>query len=758
MNMDKITNKIESYLYKIIYSAMVFSLSYLTGIPIGINFIIPLQIVIVLAITSIVYLFITYKILLFILFLCILVGFIIASYFFKTFVILFFSKAYFLFDNILSHLKGHEKVLPENRLLFWAMIIVLLSIFTWFVIYKLKRIYFLLPIYAGGILYYWYNYYDAAYWMMVLFLFLYLILFGLNKHLYMVKNKQLSQKFQYLHNSRINIIVNYSIIIVFLSLLLPKSSYKLDLNWLNDKVNEVFPSIKQWRSSEDSSKDSDGFQDISSNGSNKAGYSIYPSRLGGPIVLDDRAVIVVYGEGPIYMRGIVRHTYTGTHWLTEDENWKRYNEWEDYISEVAEEESQYYEEVEYLVINRSSVKTIFSPYRLKEVDYKILNDLKVSQDDIVTTSIPIESGEKYILTTLKPLTYKELVDLGIDRKKEDLKDKSLYLQVPEDKISYFTRELTKEIVKGAKTDLEKAKAIESYLRANYKYTLEVEPVPEGVDFVDYFLFHSKEGYCTYYATAMAIMLRLEGIPTRYVEGFLVNEPVQDGIYVVRNYNAHAWVEAFIEPVGWMTFEPTSVYPLVSNVDGNSNSDLEDYYNNVSDYNIDVGQIIGDDENLLIQQENIQDIGENTIENDSSLKFRKAAKIVLGVLLLGLFIRIITKVIKMKYHNVKIRKMPNRDKIIYLYNDIMKLIELKGIVRETGETHYEFANRIVHKLPYRDEGIGIVEVTEVFVRNKYGNVVPSDEDMAIINEYMDILKKYIKSSLGMRTYLYKKYFK
>ena len=65
----------------------------------------------------------------------------------------------------------------------------------------------------------------------------------------------------------------------------------------------------------------------------------------------------------------------------------------------------------------------------------------------------------------------------------------------------------------------------------------------------------KRGYCMYYATAMVMLLRHEGIPARFVEGFLPGERV--GMQeTVRTQNAHAWVEVYFPRFGWVTFDPT----------------------------------------------------------------------------------------------------------------------------------------------------------------------------------------------------------
>lgn len=85
--------------------------------------------------------------------------------------------------------------------------------------------------------------------------------------------------------------------------------------------------------------------------------------------------------------------------------------------------------------------------------------------------------------------------------------------------------LAKAITADCSNDYEKVIAIEEYLKNNYEYTLSPSRVPEGKDFVDWFLFEDKRGYCTYYATSMAVMLRSVGIPARYVEGFVMPENI-----------------------------------------------------------------------------------------------------------------------------------------------------------------------------------------------------------------------------------------
>ncbi len=97
------------------------------------------------------------------------------------------------------------------------------------------------------------------------------------------------------------------------------------------------------------------------------------------------------------------------------------------------------------------------------------------------------------------------------------------------------------------------------LEAGTRYTLSPVEVPEGVDFVNWFL-SAREGYCTYYATAMAVLARGYGIPSRYAEGYSLSgaELNENGFYELTGMNAHAWPELFFEGVGWVTVDPLAL--------------------------------------------------------------------------------------------------------------------------------------------------------------------------------------------------------
>ena len=119
------------------------------------------------------------------------------------------------------------------------------------------------------------------------------------------------------------------------------------------------------------------------------------------------------------------------------------------------------------------------------------------------------------------------------------------------------RDLASSIVAGARTDYDRAALLEQYLLASYAYDLRVSPFSRSGDVVDSFLFERQAGYCSQFATAMAVMARLVGLPARVATGYLPGEyNSMTGAHVVRLRDAHAWVEIKFRNSGWVPFDPT----------------------------------------------------------------------------------------------------------------------------------------------------------------------------------------------------------
>ncbi|HSS93584.1 MAG TPA: transglutaminaseTgpA domain-containing protein [Candidatus Dormibacteraeota bacterium] len=107
-------------------------------------------------------------------------------------------------------------------------------------------------------------------------------------------------------------------------------------------------------------------------------------------------------------------------------------------------------------------------------------------------------------------------------------------------------------------------ALTAYLQQNFEYTQQLGHVPPGRDPVDWFLFDVKKGYCEQFATAEVMMLRSLGIPARLATGYSTGEynPVLDQA-IVRERDAHAWVEVWFANHGWVPVDPSPGFPALA---------------------------------------------------------------------------------------------------------------------------------------------------------------------------------------------------
>lgn len=122
-------------------------------------------------------------------------------------------------------------------------------------------------------------------------------------------------------------------------------------------------------------------------------------------------------------------------------------------------------------------------------------------------------------------------------------------------VSDRARALAEEITAPCGSDYEKAAAIAAYLQTHYRYNLRPDPVPKEENFLDRLLFESREGYCTWYATAAVLLCRSVGVPSRFVQGYR-GELAGEVYTPLDSRYAHAWCECYIGGYGWVTVEAT----------------------------------------------------------------------------------------------------------------------------------------------------------------------------------------------------------
>lgn len=174
-------------------------------------------------------------------------------------------------------------------------------------------------------------------------------------------------------------------------------------------------------------------------------------------------------------------------------------------------------------------------------------------DDIVSVSTDLDSYT--VSSRIQSVNVETLRAAGTDYPPSLRR----YLALP-DELPQRVRDLALELTSDQPTPYDRAVLLETYLR-QFPYSLAVPGPPYDRDAVDYFLFDLKRGYCDYFASAMVVMARTAGLPARLVIGYsngTYNE--EQGVFVVRAANAHAWAEIYFPGTGWVEFEPTPTLP------------------------------------------------------------------------------------------------------------------------------------------------------------------------------------------------------
>jgi len=177
----------------------------------------------------------------------------------------------------------------------------------------------------------------------------------------------------------------------------------------------------------------------------------------------------------------------------------------------------------------------------------------------ISSILPLEAGDRYLVTSLvSKADATSLRQAGSDYP-EWVRQ---YLQLPA--MPDRVRRLAEEVTAGAESPYDQAVALEQYLRDHIAYDLTPPEFPAGRDYVDFLLFASKRGYCSGYATAMAVMARSLGIPARVAVGYAAGEyDAERGVFRVREVHSHSWPEIYFPGYGWIEFEPTaSESPLI----------------------------------------------------------------------------------------------------------------------------------------------------------------------------------------------------
>lgn len=257
----------------------------------------------------------------------------------------------------------------------------------------------------------------------------------------------------------------------------------------------------------------------------------------------------------LHLRGTALDSYDGRAW-TQSENFKRPAEQDSGIVGIERFPELGTDPVMRIDLEPFEPPVVFLPPNASGLRVRTRGHLGI---DSGTSLFRGPEGEfRYQPTDDRGLKYEIFLSRkrkpAFSRKLSDT-ERSRYLSLPGD-LPERIRTLAQEWTQNAESPLDKVRSVESHLRTEFAYDLG-SPSGRHKQPLEHFLFESKRGHCEFYSTAMAIMLRAVGIPTRNVTGFIGGTWNRFGrFYAVRQGDAHSWVEVYLEGQGWLTFDPT----------------------------------------------------------------------------------------------------------------------------------------------------------------------------------------------------------
>lgn len=402
--------------------------------------------------------------------------------------------------------------------------------------------------------------------------------------------------------------------------------------------------------------------------------------------------------------------------------------------------------------------------KIYQDSYEKKNDNYQSNDNFKYNE---NNGLYYTRSGFDRVIYKVTSDVSIPAVEKLRIDKSdyseefrRYLETPEvfdGRIKTFTEQVTQTQTNR----YDKAKAVEQYLQNNFGYTLDLtvggdEPLAD-------FLFNVKEGHCEYFASAMAMMLRTQGIATRVVNGFQQGEFNETaGVFVIKQKDAHSWVEVYFpETKSWVAFDPTPFAGQTSaaNYAGTFGS-FKRYMEAFETFWIQYFVAFDNQEQRSLfssVKSSFQDyqtksaswlnqlqdkIGEwwKEVRGDKGLQSSALAILYgigylvgagLGVFLLIWLYRRISK-LKIWRNIVAWLKRKNDQTIVEFYERMQKILNKQGFIRQPHQTPLEFAFAL--NMPEA------VNITEKYNRVRFGEKELSDTEAQEIENWLNNLEE------------------
>lgn len=433
--------------------------------------------------------------------------------------------------------------------------------------------------------------------------------------------------------------------------------------------------------------------------------------LGGFVFDNDQEKLRIAGgstKNPLYLTGAVYDVYTEDGWKATSQQMKEKRlESEQEGIQNALKQSVYAEEMEKLTssclisVEYRFVKTtdffhdlhttnIYFPEKdpkFKKADSWTMENARGKDFTYQLRFLEINEKSDEIKALLRQQAWKEDAVWDNALKQHESEIYKIYTQLP-DTLPKRVYELAHTVSADSENDYDKMMAFVDYLK-DYDYTKTPPICPDGQEFTDYFLFDSKSGYCTYFATALAVLGRCEEIPTRYVNGFMTTGTCKNanGNVTITGEQAHAWVEVYIEHVGWVRFDATPGYGDVQT----------DRWN--------LPEVTGthDMENPFLQEDTKQEnLLEEVEEQEQNPEYALLLlKVIVTLLISGILVIALIVWLRNIIRSKKYAHADTQEKVRLQIKRLLRLGKLQGVAMLEEETLQAYQERVCDLLDVKE---------------------------------------------------------
>ncbi|PIE80698.1 MAG: hypothetical protein CSA11_07185 [Chloroflexi bacterium] len=462
--------------------------------------------------------------------------------------------------------------------------------------------------------------------------------------------------------------------------------------------------------------------------------------LGGPRTVSDDLVMDIYVPRQLpnlYWRAITMDTYEDGSWSTKDQDTSLHFPDDGFLPVVSTSSRQVITQTIVNYLPNSSIiyaaPEIVGSSRQMFVD-STMDDAGKQVISAIRSRFVLTLGDDYDVTSRISVAD----ELSLQMASTDYPDwvTDTYLQIP-NSLTPETLALAAQLTAGLGNPYDKATAVQNYLRENITYNDQIDSPPADADPIHYTLFESQEAYCTYYASAMAIMLRSQGIPTRIVNGYAQGDfDEETNSYRVRASNAHTWVDVYFPDYGWIQFEPTASIPVVvrqPRLVNELHNSTEDPFLNFDD----IEDIRAEDESRFGEEPKAT--GNTRLPTEAWMDRIFVWQTAVAVIILGIAILLM-------WVANEFNKQVESD-VARSYARLESWAGWLGLKFQTANTPYERANHILAEMP--EGSTQVQNLTQQYVLREYSAEHKHDESFSPRDEWRTLRPLFLRKSIQRR---------